>query len=402
MFSFRACFWMSDVYINGKYKYAANEILTAYLNANDLYEDMDTDELGHSETPGNLLYDLNSLKRKLILSDEMDFEEYTRYSDYVYAAIRIFTKLNALLEKLPPYNQIIHFPIKTLDDLLNEQTLFFYDGRDPNDDSPITWDTITSVGFGDQMDNGNFFIRRTSFIPDDPEHMKEYDADMLQSLLEFNNDMIAFFDGYIDFLKSYIAVHTVFKPFVAEYLHRNNSFPSANDVAQCFEEFNKSEGQCFRKTICQMQSFGYKVLKDERRQSILCEEISFTDLQSFLFFDLFNGIKHNYLPNQCKQCGRFFLIRGGKYYSYCDNPLPDDPDKTCRDVGARKRYDDKCKTDPVWQTYNRAYKAHYARYMKKKMTVSEFEEWSRFASELRDKAIAEEIPFEQYYAAIRK
>ena len=61
-----------------------------------------------------------------------------------------------------------------------------------------------------------------------------------------------------------------------------------------------------------------------------------------------------------------------------------------------------CKTDPVWQPYNRAYKAHYARYMKKKMTVSEFEEWSRFASELRDKAIAEEIPFEQYYATIRK
>ena len=119
MFSFRACFWMSDVYINEKYKYAANEILTAYLNANDLYEDMDTDELENPETPGNLFYDLNSLKRKLILSNGMDFEEYTRYNDYVYAAIRIFTKLNALLEKLPPYNQIIHFPLKTFDDLLD-------------------------------------------------------------------------------------------------------------------------------------------------------------------------------------------------------------------------------------------------------------------------------------------
>ena len=201
----------------------------------------------------------------------------------IWKSSEFFRRSDALLEKLPPYNQIIHFPLKTFDDLLNEHTLFFYDGRDPRDDSPITWDTITSVGFGDQMDNGNFFIRRTSFIPDDPEHMKEYDADMLQSLLEFNNDITAFFDGYIDFLK-----------------------------------------------------------------------------------------------------------------------LPDEPDKTCRDVGAKKRYDDKCKTDPVWQTYNRAYKAHYARYMKKKMTVSEFEEWSRFASELRDKAIAEEIPFEQYYAAIRK
>ena len=89
-------------------------------------------------------------------------------------------------------------------------------------------------------------------------------------------------------------------------------------------------------------------------------------------------------------------------YLLPDITVPDEPEKTCRDVGARKRYDDKCKTDPVWQTYNRAYKAHYARYMKKKMTVSEFEEWSRFASELRDKTIAEEIPFEQYYTAIRK
>ena len=98
----------------------------------------------------------------------------------------------------------------------------------------------------------------------------------------------------------------------------------------------------------------------------------------------------------------YFLIRAGKYFSYCSRPLEDELGKTCRDVGARKRYDDKCKTDPVWQTCNRAYKAHYARYMKKKMTVSEFEEWSRMASELRDKAIADEIPFEQYCVEIKK
>lgn len=88
--------------------------------------------------------------------------------------------------------------------------------------------------------------------------------------------------------------------------------------------------------------------------------------------------------------------------SYCDNLLKDEPNKTCRDVGSRRHYDDKCKNDPIWQTYNRAYKAHYARYMKKKMTISEFEKWSRFASSLRDKAIAGEIEFDRYYANIRK
>lgn len=78
------------------------------------------------------------------------------------------------------------------------------------------------------------------------------------------------------------------------------------------------------------------------------------------------------------------------------------PTKTCRDVGSRRRYDDKCKNDPIWQTYNRAYKTHYAQYMKKKMTISEFEEWSRFASEIRDKAIAGKVSFDDYYTQIRK
>ncbi len=86
--------------------------------------------------------------------------------------------------------------------------------------------------------------------------------------------------------------------------------------------------------------------------------------------------------------GKFFLIRGAWYYTYCDKPLVDEPNKTCRDVGSKRRYDDKCKNDPIWQTYNRAYKAHYARYMKKKMTIAQFEAWSRFASEIRDRALA--------------
>ena len=39
MFSFKAYFFNHDVYINEKYKYAAGEILTAYLNT-DFYDDI--------------------------------------------------------------------------------------------------------------------------------------------------------------------------------------------------------------------------------------------------------------------------------------------------------------------------------------------------------------------------
>lgn len=46
--------------------------------------------------------------------------------------------------------------------------------------------------------------------------------------------------------------------------------------------------------------------------------------------------------------------------------------KVCRDMGHRKKYADKIKTNPYWNVYNKAYKQHYARYLKKKMTQTEF------------------------------
>ena len=90
-----------------------------------------------------------------------------------------------------------------------------------------------------------------------------------------------------------------------------------------------------------------------------------------------------------------------KYSDYCENPLTNDSGKICRDVSARKKYDDKCRTDPVWLAYNRAYKAHYARYMKKKMTNAEFEKWGRYAIELREEVINGEMEFEEYVRLVK-
>jgi len=90
------------------------------------------------------------------------------------------------------------------------------------------------------------------------------------------------------------------------------------------------------------------------------------------------------------------------YSDYCENPLAEDKTKTCRMVSARKKYDTKCKEDPIWNIYNKAYKVHYARIAKKKMTKAEFEAWSRYAVELRDQAERNEISFEEYVRTIKK
>ncbi len=327
------------------------------------------------------------MRVKLFLDDNMDYELHSEYNSNVYKAISIFENIHDKLKKLPPDNKIIKPNYMKLDDLLNEYDIFFKDGLDDSDED-ITWETSTKYGTGEINDNEHSVLRLHTFCPDDLEHIKNYNTKMSDVLHDFHKALNDFFNQYILLLESYKTIFEVFKTFIDNFLHRKETFLTDGELANSFDKFNNIHGMNFESIQCRMNSLRYKSLKDASGKSILCEEIHFDDLQSFLYFDFFNGIRHNYIPNKCKHCGKYFLIQGGKYFSYCNRPLEDDPRKTCRDVGSRRRYGDKCKNDPIWQTYNRAYKAHYARYMKKKITVAEFEEWSRFASEIRDKTIA--------------
>ena len=392
MFSFKAYFFNHDVYINEKYKYAAGEILTAYLNTN-FYKIISEEEW---------ITELKIYKNKLILSEDMDYQDYQNYNANVYATTKMTDAINDWLVKLPPYKKILPMQIKRLEDIINNYTIFFEKGLNYYEREHITWETVTEYGVGEIDEYGRGWIRLHKFEPDEPQRISNYDKKILYDLQEFNSEITDFFDEYISIVESYLTVHKIFAPFIDNYLHHKETYLTASDLAKAFDEFNKTHGMNFPKIQCRMNSFRYKSIVDSSGKSILCEEINFEDLQSFLYFDFFNGIRNNYIPNKCKNCGKYFLIHGGKYFSYCDRKLKDEPSKTCRDVGSRRRYDDKCKNDPIWQTYNRAYKAHYARYMKKKMTISEFEEWSRFASEIRDKAIAGKISYDDYYTQIRK
>ena len=391
MFSFKAYFFNHDVYINEKYKYAAGEILTAYLNT-DFYDDI---------IEFDAIRVLRRLKENLKIDEFLDYELQSKYNSNVYEAISIFEHIHDKLKKLPPYNKIIKPDYMKLDDLINKYDDFFEDGLKDYDEE-ITWETSTKYGTGEITDSGYGRLRLHTFLPDNAEEINKYDKDMVELLVKFNSAIEYFFESYIFLLESYKIIFEIFMPFIDEFLHHKDTYLTPTELSKAFDEYNKKHEINFTKIQCHMNSFRYKSLIDSSGNSILCEEINFEDIQSFLYFDFFNGIRNNYIPNKCKNCGKYFLIQGGKYFSYCDRKLKDEPSKTCRDVGSRRRYDYKCKNDPIWQTYNRAYKAHYARYMKKKMTITEFEEWSRFASKIRDKAIAGEIPFDDYYTQIRK
>lgn len=394
VFNFKAYFWNSSVYINEKYRFDSCEILTAYLN--DKHYDYILDQ--------DFIYYLKYFKRHLSISPDMDYQDYIDYNSNVYKAMKYVDELNKILRKLPPYDKILGNQVTRLDDILNGYSFFFEDGMMYDDYTfgRFNEDTVNEFGVGEKDEAGNYFIHLYKFQLSPPEHIDTENDDIRQSLHELNQAISVFFDTYIKFVTAYLQVHEIYKPFLAKYFHQKEAFPTTSEAAQYFDDFNNANSHNFKKIKCRLESFGYKSLKGKSGDLILCEEIGFNDLGSFLYYDFFNGIKHNFVPNQCKNCGKFFLLKGSWYYSFCDRKLKREPTKTCRDVGSKRRYEDKCKNDPIWQTYNRAYKAHYARYMKKKMTVAEFEEWSRFASEIRDKALSGEIAFERYYEDIRK
>jgi len=394
MFGFKAYFWGNDVYINEKYRYDSNEILTAYLNDSHAKKVLKADFVGK----------LKEFKRRLTISPYMDYYDFSEYNKNVYSASSILEDINQIISSLPSFDKILQLPLTKLDDILNSFDLFFEDGLQPSDYSHgiVDENFANEYGYGEKDDCENYYLRLIRFDLNPLKESNLEDNYVGKELREVIRNVSAFFDIYIKFLRAYTQVQQIYKPFICGYLHHKGAFLSANEAAQCFKQFNHDNGINFSRVRCKMESFGYRVIADKNGEQILCEEINFNDLGSFLYYDFFNGLKQNYIPNLCKNCKKFFLIRGAWYYTYCDNPLADDHDKTCRDVGSKRCYDEKCKNDPIWQTYNRAYKAHYARYMKKKMTVAEFEEWSRFASEIRDRTLAGEKPYEQYYTDIRK
>ncbi len=52
--------------------------------------------------------------------------------------------------------------------------------------------------------------------------------------------------------------------------------------------------------------------------------------------------------------------------------------------------------------YHKGYKAHYARYLKKKMTQAEFQKWADYAIVLRNKALDGEIGYDEYVREMKK
>jgi len=397
MDTFQAMFWDTKVYLNKKHQYLNNEILVHYLN-------LDSDDL--EQIYDDLRYAINRISLTSALSKREAAQD---YGEWVQSIQKTLNRIDAIYLLLPPYSDCKDERKDYGEQLykcLNRHSDLFENGLDERE--TLWYPDNNEYGYLSYDEKGREIFFITNFDPTPMLEMWENKVnldDLQEDMTAANDDIRNSVTPYLCLLEDLLRVKFVYAKLLDEFLHIRHAYLDEHELAEQFEKYlltEKTASKNYKRLgTAEPQAVSNEVFRPENGKPILCGSYTFDRLGAFLYMDFFRGLTNNYIPKKCGNCGKWFLLPFGKYSDYCDNPLPEDLSKTCRDVSARKKYDEKCKTDPVWLAYNRAYKAHYARYMKKKMTNAEFEKWGTYAIELREKTIAGELASEEYERAIK-
>lgn len=387
-FLFEADFRDNEVFINQTIRYATNEMLTEILCSEPDYDN------------------LQRMSREIQRSFQAAFpptdkETYSEiyieeFDSKIMAFAKVIEEIDQFRLKFPPYNRMYPnpHPLNRVFSILDEYPHIWDDSYAECvdliiDDSPlINYRKYTPFSLKNPESYPVNWISPNAPITDFHEVISEL-HDLAMECFDFLVDCYFSYKRYQDLIENYI--------------HIKNHFPTMAELAKSFQQYDKNNpekplNQIFLATnitssLCVIEKDGIPAIT---------ERYSFEDTSAFIYVDFIRGLHSNYLPKRCANCGRWFLIPGGKYLEYCSRPLENDPSKTCRDVGAHQSYTQKCKNNPIWETYQRAYKTHFARRKKGKMTPDEFRVWADNAIIWRGQAERGELDFDTYYAMIRK
>ena len=391
MFEIEAHYHDRKIYLSDDRTYPLGEILLRYFSMNS--------------TALEDLYDVcERAKTDLNISSlfcPADIGKHARNIEFTYDSIM------DIAEKLPPYDKK-HFRRGLLRNLF----AYYHDIFD----EPFYEDSEF-----DSDDYNEHFVNAEStpvsyeemYITEDLNELRaldDYDFDSKKVFSNYENRKDAadfttcieqLTNEFAEFVSDLMRVKNVFMPF-ADKLCGHNNYPSNQKVIEVFQQFTE---KCYSESHFNLVSSGSMcmghTLLDTKKGPILCETYRFTSLGAFLYFELFKCIEEKFMPVKCRNCGRWFIMKHTTFSHYCKRLISSNPPKSCRDNAMRHNFKEKIKNDPVWEIYNRAYKQHYARFMKKKMTKSEFADWGEYAIQLRTKAADGELEIEEYQKLIR-
>lgn len=111
-------------------------------------------------------------------------------------------------------------------------------------------------------------------------------------------------------------------------------------------------------------------------------------LPNTLDIEFHKMIEHNIKIKKCKNCGKYFILKGDYATEYCDR-IVEGEKFTCKKLAAMRTRKSKVQNNPILKEYEKAYKRMYARQSSHKISAEDFRLWVEEASSKRDLAIAE-------------
>lgn len=413
MYCFKAFRVWNRTFIDEKHEYRTGEILTHYLNQN--------------------FSKLEERYRKCIQLEKKVLYPYhasIEYDEVVREVQHFFSYVDALVTNLPPFNKIVrNWRSNELYKLLSSFPVLFPKENDEYDDESelilpddVDLDDYDIDNMGKDPEERYRLKYKMEIENEEPDYKLRSDysipfyANSMEPLaIELNKRIQRLYDSYMTFAAEILRVPHLYSKFLDEYIHTGISLQDPAAVANAYSSFisylnqenQNRKIEIFERLEGELDvsvTYGVLTLTGEKgeKSPILCRTTSYDGIGGFLYDELFEGLQTGLLPKRCKNCGRYFLLSSGYSTDFCENIAPNETTKTCRDIGARKKYDDKVKNDPIWLAYQRAYKAHYARVLKKKMSKSAFASWADMAIDLRSKALAGELEFDEYEHTLKK
>jgi hypothetical protein len=138
-----------------------------------------------------------------------------------------------------------------------------------------------------------------------------------------------------------------------------------------------------------------KVLQDIHRDSdysvSMWQYFAVQSLEEMLYLELMEMVKRGIRVKRCALCDRYFVLADKRRRNYCDRIY--DGKRTCKQVGAKKTFEQALEDDTYLQEFQRIYNRMYSRYYRmdawdsdrqtNKLTEEQFKAWIAEASKAR-------------------
>lgn len=115
----------------------------------------------------------------------------------------------------------------------------------------------------------------------------------------------------------------------------NETVESLNDIFSYEKILNTTNNLHKNKNIFYLKSYAINNLKDILN----------------IYFNYFT--QENIHIKKCKNCNKYFIPQNRTDEVYCNNPSPQNPNKTCKEYGAKKTYRDEIKSQPLKSEHNK-------------------------------------------------